>query len=96
MLRHLIRPFLLHAKGEGSSTKREELEEGSRKLRRRRRSRHIVGEEKSVEKDSIRVSRSRSTEKHSDEHQIKLDTDRSFVLYPVGNLFLVIRRDPSQ
>lgn len=22
--------------------------------------------------------------KHSDEHQIRLDTDRSFVLYPVG------------
>lgn len=25
-------------------------------------------------------------EQHPDEHQIKLDTDRSFVLYPVGEI----------
>ena len=55
-------------------------------LRRRRRSTSYASTPESNEHDDSPGSSSPppSTEVHPDEQQIKLDTDRSFVLYPVG------------
>lgn len=48
-----------------------------------------------LEADSLDLSREPNTDSHRDERQIGLDTDRSFVLYPVGELLSHTRCDLS-
>lgn len=90
---HVYRPFLLHANaGESSTTTIESNEPTRSKLRKRRRSKHAndLKEKEASDGEPSQRHHTESTEKHVDEHQIKLDTDRSFVLYPVGEPVLLM------
>ena len=53
-------------------------------LRERRRSSQVS--QSDIEFAEGTEKRPPSPNEHPDEHQIKLDTDRSFVLYPVGEI----------
>ena len=85
-----FRPFLLHVEHEDNFVKSEdEMDSLSKPMRRRRRRRSLSvpsKQELSSSDSEKESSHSSSTESHPDEHQIKLDTDRSFVLYGVGEL----------
>jgi hypothetical protein len=90
------RPFLLGVPVEPheSVTNFAEREDLSQMLRRRQRPAAQASSPSSTKDDNVgetdvHVSDS-STIAHPDEHQIKLDTDRSFVLYPVGKRELLI------
>ena len=85
------RPFLLHV-GNASNTSQDDHETRSMdsplRRRRRKRSPSPTYEEKSGSNSEKRDSCLIDAEPHPDEHQIKLDTDRSFVLYSVGEPFI--------
>ncbi|THH12153.1 hypothetical protein EW145_g206 [Phellinidium pouzarii] len=78
-------PFLLHAQQKTSGPRDSDSDRAHTKLRKRRKKIASVEGvrgghfEKGYERDALRSS---SAEEHPDERQIKLDTDRSFVLYP--------------
>ena len=82
------RPFLLHAENGDDAVKEEdETDSISSPIRRRRGRRSSLRASDSklgVDKREKDTSRSISVDSHPDERQIKLDTDRSFVLYGVG------------
>ncbi|EJC99233.1 uncharacterized protein FOMMEDRAFT_170559 [Fomitiporia mediterranea MF3/22] len=79
-------PFLLHSEKDEGSTAVKETDSVQSPLRRRRRGRSssITVKKEDASSDPVEAAPSSlSTESHPDEHQIKLDTDRSFVLYSV-------------
>lgn len=88
---YLPRPFLLHVYNDGGCSSKEAPKLSNLRRRKPPPTLEQDSELDIEEKDrSILAQNSEHVEKeekpHSDEHQIKLDTDRSFVLYSLGKV----------
>lgn len=86
----ISRPFLLHVQDTSLAAQPDSPEGQVRSIRRRRhrmKQPNVPREHENAD-DEKRTS---SSAAHPDERQIKLDTDRSFVIYPVGEKFPISR-----
>ena len=86
-----IRPFLLHTRRNDEDEMAVKKESANRTALRRRKPPPVENDLKKSMDDEKPESTGNSApiipeeKPHPDEHQIKLDTDRSFVLYSVGS-----------